>query len=249
MARIIARSVGIARRLLDALLLALIVVVLAGVVLGKLVPLTGRETIVIGGQSMEPAMPLGAAVIIRPVDSGALAPGDIMSLRAGPQSTLYTHRIVAVVDRPDGRWVQTKGDANAELDPTLVPAGAIVGRSEVVVPLLGYLIVLMTIPAGILFLIGLAASFLAGAWLLESLELEPHERPRGPFPTDRVIKGEPIAARPAVRSAAQLPSNITPSNGAPARPTVAEQLAISRETRNRRLRWGSATLRRDDPRA
>jgi signal peptidase I len=250
MARIIARSVGIVRRLLDALLLALIVVVLAGVVLGKLVPLTGRETIVIGGQSMEPALPLGAAVIIRPVDSGALATGDIVSLRAGPQNTLYTHRIVAVVDRPDGRWVQTKGDANAELDPTLVPAGSIVGRSEMVVPLLGYLIVLMTIPAGILFLIGLAASFLAGAWLLESLELEPHERrPGGPFPTDRVIKGEPMAARPGVRSAAQLPSNIAPSKGAQARPTVAEQLAISRETRNRRLRWGSATLRRDDPRA
>ena len=35
--------------LLDALLLALIVVVLGGVVLGKLVPLTGRQTIVIGG--------------------------------------------------------------------------------------------------------------------------------------------------------------------------------------------------------
>lgn len=250
MARIIARSVGIVRRLLDALLIALIVIVLAGVVLGKLVPLTGRETIVIGGQSMEPAVPLGAAVVIRPVDPGALAPGDIVSLKAGPENTLYTHRIVAVVDRADGRWVQTKGDANAEQDPTLVPVSAIVGRSEFVVPLAGYLIVLMTIPAGVLFLVGLAASLLAGAWLLESLEMESVERrPRRPIPTDRVISGEPIAARAAAPPASQHPSSVAPSAGFAARPTVSEQLALSRETRNRRARWGSASLRRGNPRA
>ena len=117
MERTLGHATGIIRRVLDALLLALIVVVLGGVVLGKLVPLTGRQTIVIGGASMEPAVPLGAAVIIKPVDGGALIVGDIVSLKAGPQNTLYTHRIVAVIDRPDGRWVQTKGDANADQDP------------------------------------------------------------------------------------------------------------------------------------
>ena len=69
MERTLGRATGIIRRVLDALLLALIVVVLGGVVLGKLVPLTGRQTIVIGGGSMEPAVPLGAAVIIKPVDA------------------------------------------------------------------------------------------------------------------------------------------------------------------------------------
>ena len=69
MERTLGRATGIIRRVLDALLLALIVVVLGGVVLSKLVPLTGRQTIVIGGGSMEPAVPLGAAVIIKPVDN------------------------------------------------------------------------------------------------------------------------------------------------------------------------------------
>ena len=235
------RATGIIRRVLDALLLALIVVVLGGVVLGKLVPLTGRQTIVIGGGSMEPAVPLGSAVIIKPVDVAALTVGDIVSLKAGPQNALYTHRIVAVVDRPDGRWVQTKGDANADQDPTLVHASAIVGRTEVVIPLAGYLIVLLSIPAGVLFLIGLAASLLAGAWLLESLEPEWVAKGTArPLPR-RPLSGEPIAARPGA------PKPVTGPAGAgfAARPTIPEQLARSRETRVRRARWSSAFPRRD----
>ena len=241
MERNLGRATGIIRRVLDALLLALIIVVLGGVVLGKLVPLTGRQTIVIGGGSMEPALPLGSAVIIKPVDAAALTVGDIVSLKAGPQNALYTHRIVAVIDRPDGRWVQTKGDANADQDPTLVHTSAIVGRTEVVIPLAGYLIVLLSIPAGVLFLIGLAASLLAGAWLLESLE--PAWVVKGtarPLPR-RPFTGEPIAARPGA------PKPVTGPAGAgfAARPTIPEQLARSRETRVRRARWSSAFPRRD----
>ena len=241
MERNLGRATGIIRRVLDALLLALIIVVLGGVVLGKLVPLTGRQTIVIGGGSMEPAVPLGSAVIIKPVDAAALKVGDIVSLKAGPQNALYTHRIVAVIDRPDGRWVQTKGDANADQDPTLVHASAIVGRTEVVIPLAGYLIVLLSIPAGVLFLIGLAASLLAGAWLLESLEPEWVAKGTArPLPR-RPLSGEPIAARPGA------PKPVTGPAGAgfAARPTIPEQLARSRETRVRRARWSSAFPRRD----
>ena len=243
MERKLGRATGIIRRVLDAMLLALIVVVLGGVVLGKLVPLTGRQTIVIGGGSMEPAVPLGAAVIIQPVDAGALTAGDIVSLKAGPQNALYTHRIVAVIDRPDGRWVQTKGDANADQDPSLVPASAIVGRTEMVIPLAGYLIVLLSIPAGVLFLIGLAASLLAGAWLLDSLEPEWVVKGTArPFPTSRPFAGEPIAARPGTPT----PSNASARVGLMPRRTVSEQLALSRETRVRRARWGSAFPRRDN---
>jgi signal peptidase I len=243
MERTLGRATGVTRRILDALLLALIVVVLGGVALGKLLPLTGRQTIVIGGGSMEPAVPLGAAVVIRPVDAGALTAGDIISLKAGPQNALYTHRIVAVVDRADGRWVQTKGDANADEDPTLVPASAVVGRAEMVIPLAGYLIVLLSVPSGVLFLIGLAASLLAGAWLLESLEPDwvVKGTPR-PVRAGRPFAGEPIAARPAVPAPAGGPAGVPFSR----RPTVSEQLARSRETRARRARWGSIFPRRDD---
>jgi len=173
-----ARSLAVLRRLLDVFVIALIIVVICGVALSKLVPMTGRETIVSGGRSMDPAVPLGAAVVIEPVDPATLAAGDIVSLRVGSQHTLFTHRIVAVVDRPDGRWLRTKGDANGEDDPTLVSVGGVVGRVEAVVPLAGYLIVLLSVPTGLAFVIGLLATLLAAGWLLESIAWDHRPRPR-----------------------------------------------------------------------
>ena len=245
MERYLASAVTVIRRLLDAVLIALILVVLSGVILGKLVPLTGRETLVISGRSMEPTIPLGSAVVIAPVDARSLAVGDIVSLKAGPQNSLFTHRIVAVVDRPDGRWVQTKGDANAAQDPTLVPATAIVGRTQAVIPLAGYLIALLSIPTGVLFLIGLAATLMAGAWLLESVEPQPLDvRSDGPGTGSRRVPGEPIAARRLA------PRRVDEPVRSFARPTIPVQLARSRETRARRERWTLNALRRDHrPRA
>jgi signal peptidase I len=209
--RILASSTIWLRRIVDIALVALIVTVLAGVAMGKLVPLTGRQTIVIGGGSMTPAIPLGAAVVIAPVDAASLARGDVVSLRIAEQNATFTHRIIDVVDRPDGRWIRTKGDANAAPDPTLVPASAVIGRVELAIPLMGYLIALLSLPVGVLFAVGLAATLLAIAWLLESLEPAPIAARRstlvpakaGPRP-DAVapaavpawfVAGEPIATR------------------------------------------------------
>src|SRR2546426_3061769 len=155
------------RRITDVALISLIAVVLLAVGLSKLVPLSGRHTIVIGGASMEPAIQLGSTVVITPVDPVLLAVGDVVSLQVGEARTTFTHRIVTIVDRADGRWIRTKGDANADPDPTLVRASTVIGRVDLVVPLIGYLIVLLSAPIGILFVLGLGATLLAIAWLLE----------------------------------------------------------------------------------
>lgn len=229
--RVLAAAIAGLRRFLDFLLIALIVVVLLGVMLGKLIPLTGRQTMIVSGGSMEPAIGLGAAVVIRPVAAADLRPGDIVSLRAGDQNAIFTHRIVDVVDRPDGRWIQTKGDANAEPDPTLVSASAVIGRSEFTVPYAGYMLALLSIPTGVLFLIGLAATLLAAAWLLESLELEQSSQVSVRYlpATDR-SKGEPIAARvPAPRTMAT-----EGAFGGGVRLSTSDQLAVMRAARERR---------------
>jgi signal peptidase len=280
--RILAGATTALRRIVDLVLVGLIMVVLFAVILGKGAPLVGRQSIVIGGASMEPALGLGSAIVIRPVDAATLAVGDVVSLQVGPERTTFTHRIIDVVDRPDGRWIRTQGDANPTPDPTLVPASAVIGRVEFVIPFAGYLLALLSLPMGVMFVLGLAATLLAIAWLLESLEPDPRPVRRlvpdapdaaapaaGPAPgpgsvTARdpaLARGEPIAAR-------RLPSG--PSDGGPiwssaarrtpaamigggdvalavghanaardsvARPTVREQLARSRENRNRRARW------------
>jgi len=205
--RILASATVALRRIIDIGLLVLILVVLFGITLAKGAPLVGRQSIVIGGESMEPAVGIGAAIIIRPVAAADLAVGDIVSMQVGEARTMFTHRIVDVVDRADGRWIRTKGDSNVSPDPTLVPASDVVGRVEFVIPLAGYLIALLSLPMGAMFVIGLAATMLAMAWLLESLELE--QRP---------------ARRGADGGALDLLQNVSGTRPAPARPVVDPEL-------------------------
>jgi signal peptidase len=237
--RILAAATAGLRRFLDLLLIGLVVIVLVGILLAKLVPLTGRQTIIVGGSSMEPAIGLGAAIVIRPVPAEALAVGDVVTLHAGEKSAIYTHRIIEVVDRPDGRWIRTKGDANATADPTLIHSSAVVGRTELAIPLVGYLLALLSSPAGVLFLVGMAATLLASAWLLESLELDRATKVTVTLVpgTDRG-QGEPIAARPARRDLATDGGFL-----AGAKLSRAEQLAFMRASRQHRTTPMQSTSR------
>ena len=264
--RILAGATTALRRIVDIGLVALILIVLAGVILGKGAPLVGRQSIVVGGGSMEPAIRLGSAIVVKPVDPATLAVGDIVSMQVGPDRTTYTHRIIAVVDRSDGRWIRTQGDANAAPDPTLVPVSAIIGRVELVVPFAGYLLALLSLPVGVMFVLGLAATLLAIAWLLESLESDPkpvrrrETDPSGepatspladPLPRPvldvEMTRGEPIAARPARLAFGTTIGQAWPAGASfassvehdVARPTVRQQIERSREVRRRRARWDS----------
>jgi len=232
--RILSGATVALRRFLDVVLIALIVIVLFGVLLGKLVPLTGRQALIVGGSSMEPAIPLGAAIVVGPVEAADLKVGDVVSLRAGDDRALFTHRITEVVDRPDGRWVRTKGDANDSADPTLVHSSAVVGRVQVSLPYAGYLLALLSVPMGVLFLLGIAATLLAAVWLLESLELEKIERVTVTLDgDDDTLLGEPIATRAMSSRTLAADTGLAAS----ARLTVAQQLAVSRELRRRRNAW------------
>lgn len=237
--KILAGTMTALRRVVDLALIALIVLVLFGLILGKVVPLTGHQTLIIGGASMQPAIALGSAVVIGPVRPAELAKGDVVSLQVGPNRAIFTHRIVDVVDRPDGVWVRTKGDANAEPDPSLVPATALLGRVEWTIPFAGYLLALLSLPVGVIFVLGLAAALLAIAWLLESVEVET-ERVVMRIPAD-TGRGEPIAARPDARrrtfTRPLLAGGPTGTFRDMARPTVPQHLARSRDNRSRRNRW------------
>ena len=247
--RILAGASVALRRIVDIGLVVVVLVVLLAIGLARGAPLLGRQSIVIGGGSMEPTIGLGSAIVIHAVDPASLMVDDIVSMRVGPAQTTFTHRIVAVVDREDGRWIRTKGDANAAPDPTLVPASAVIGRVELIIPFAGYLLAVLSLPTGVMFVLGLAATLLAVAWLLESVEPEP--RPiRRARETDQAAESgesgesgeagedrEPRAAEPAAVRRAPEPASV-------ARPTVREQLARSREVRNRRARWQADRGRR-----
>ena len=161
------------RRICDSLLIVLIAVVLFGVILGRLVPLSGRTTLIIGGGSMEPALPIGAAVVVEPVPPTTLRVGDVVSLRSGTNlQSIFTHRVTRLVPREGTIWVETKGDANATVDPSITSTEHVIGRVSATIPYAGFLLALLSVPSGVLLVVLLAAVLLTLIWLLESFEVD-----------------------------------------------------------------------------
>jgi signal peptidase len=167
---VLAKPIRAFRRLLDLAFLALALVVVGALVLSRGVPLTGRTTFVVAGPSMEPAIHQGSAIVVEPVAAADLRVGDLVSMRVGPEQAIFTHRIVRVVERADGLWLETKGDANEAPDPALVPAGAVVGRVSLAISGIGYVIAALSTSSGLLLAAGLAGVLLALILLLEGLE-------------------------------------------------------------------------------
>ena len=165
-------AITVLRRLLDGLLLALVAVSLGVLVLGRIVPLVGHPTFVVAGPSMEPSIPIGSAVVLDQVPPSSLAVGDVVSLRSGAGRAIFTHRIVRLAERDGGLWLETKGDANADPDPSIIPATAVIGRLAVTLPYAGYLVRLLGTAQGVLFVLAFGVFALAGTWLLESLEID-----------------------------------------------------------------------------
>ncbi len=170
LASILTRTV---RRTLDVLLIAVILIVLATITIARIIPsISGGSTFVVGGGSMEPTIPFGSAVVVTPVDTADLHVGDIVSMRVGKEQAVFTHRIVRLVPRDDGLWIETKGDNNAKPDPSIIPASTVVGRLQMSIPYAGYAVKLLSTGPGVLFLLAIGVMILAGAWFLESLELD-----------------------------------------------------------------------------
>lgn len=160
----------ITRRALDVALVALVALGLATTVIARLVPLTGHQTLVVAGSSMEPTIPLGAAVLTEPVAPAELRVGDVVSLATGPSlETVFTHRITRLISRPDGLWIETKGDANETVDPVITPVAHILGRVIVEVPGAGYLLRFLSLPSGLAASICLVALLVILSWFLDSL--------------------------------------------------------------------------------
>ena len=198
--------VAIGRRAIDAAIVALVVLVLVGLFLGRVVPLTGRDTLIIGGRSMEPAISMGAAIVIEPVAASELGVGDVVTMRVGTKPSIFTHRIVRLLTLDGEPYIETKGDANAAPDGATIPVTSVAGRVVWSIPLAGYLLALLSIPAGIAFVIGLGITLVLVAILLEDLE---ERRPAsdehpwtGPDPEVAVYAGPQLEGRVAYHLAA-----------------------------------------------
>jgi len=157
---------------IDALVVVILAAVLVAVVVARGLPALGHDSLVIRGGSMAPAIPVGSVIVLGSIGADGPMVGDVVSIRAPTTGTVYTHRVAEVLDRSDGRWLRTRGDANAAPDPALVPAGWAVGRVVLAIPALGYLIWLLSTISGLAFVVGLGLTLALWARLVEEIDLD-----------------------------------------------------------------------------
>ncbi|ALE91291.1 signal peptidase I [Arthrobacter alpinus] len=119
----------------------LILSVAASVAVAVVIPrITGATPYTILTGSMQPELPPGTLVVVRPVDANKISIGSVITyqLQSG-KATNVTHRVVAQgFDTKGGLRFQTQGDANNVPDENWVKPIQIKGEKWYAVPYLGY---------------------------------------------------------------------------------------------------------------
>lgn len=115
----------------------LIVVMLAAIVI--VIPrLTNAIPLTVLTSSMEPSLPPGTLIVVRPVDPDDLAIGDVATYQiVVGEPAVITHRISGITSSPSGRTFEFTGDNNSDPDPDPVLPDQIQGRVWYSVPFIG----------------------------------------------------------------------------------------------------------------
>ena len=163
---------GMLKALLNAVAVAVLVGILATGALAIAVPaLTGSTALTVLTSSMEPHLPPGTMVVVRPTDPADVEPGMVLTyqLRSG-EPTLITHRVTQVLAGADGeRRFITKGDNNAEADADPVREVQMRGTVWYAIPWLGWVAMAITGPhRAIVVAVAVIGLFGYAAWAFGS---------------------------------------------------------------------------------
>ncbi len=135
--------------------LILAIAIMTTAMLTYIAPHFGWRVDVVVSGSMEPELKAGSLVITRPVEPQEVMVGDIIAF--SPQGVTLgengvIHRVIGI-EEASPLYFKTKGDANDNPDPFMVPARNLVGRIWFKVHYVGYFIGFLRTPGG--FLLGL----------------------------------------------------------------------------------------------
>lgn len=129
------------------------------------IPLTvpklfGYQVYHITSGSMEPEILVGSLIFAKEIDPAHLQPKDVAVFYGGQGAdTTVTHRVVE--NQKEDRSLVTKGDANAGNDVLPIPYQNVIGRVELSIPTLGFIVPIFASMQGRLSMLAfLAAGFL-----------------------------------------------------------------------------------------
>jgi signal peptidase len=173
---------GILRLLITSLVVAVLAVIVGIGVLAIVVPAaTGSRALTVLTSSMEPGLPPGTMVVVRPTDVADIEPGTIVTyqLESG-KPTLVTHRVTQRLLTADGDVLLiTKGDANAEADAAPVREVQVVGTVWYAIPYVGWAATAITGPQrSIIITVVIVALFAYAVWACGSSLYERSKRRR-----------------------------------------------------------------------
>lgn len=129
--------------------------------------------------SMEPAYPTGSLIYVKKVDTEDLRVNDVITFSISP-NVIATHRIVEIVpDEANPAIVRyrTKGDANNDVDASLVSANNIIGKAMFSIPRMGYFASYIQQPPGIYVAILVCGLMIAFVFYTDSLENKQKKAP------------------------------------------------------------------------
>ena len=132
--------------------LAVIILLMAAAVLTFLAPRFGWRVDAIFSGSMEPEIKVGSVLITRPVEPETIRAGDIINFESPLSELPTTHRVVSVEEGSELHF-QTKGDANEDADPFIIPAQNVLGKVCFHVPYFGYVSQFVKTPPGFMLLL------------------------------------------------------------------------------------------------
>jgi len=160
--------------------IVLVVLLMTTVVLALLAPHFGWRADTVLSGSMEPALPVGCVQVTRPVKPEDIKAGDIITFRSPTNGKLMSHRVIAVQEDRSYEF-RTKGDANEDADPYLVPSQNVVGRVCFKVAHMGYVVEYLKSPIGfiLLGLVGIALILAEMSTMLEVRWKEPAQADTG----------------------------------------------------------------------
>jgi signal peptidase len=127
----------------------IMILLIAAAVFTFLAPHFGWRVDAVFSGSMEPQLKTGGVVLTRPVEAGDIKVGDIITFHSPLHEQLISHRVISVEDGSPLNF-QTKGDANEDADPFVVPAQSVVGEICFHMPYLGYAAQFIKTPLGLL---------------------------------------------------------------------------------------------------
>ncbi len=129
--------------------MAVIILLMTTAILLFLAPHFGWRVDAVSSGSMEPELKTGGVVITRPVAAEDIKVGDTITFNSPMNEALTSHRVIAIEDGSPFHF-QTKGDANEDADPFILPAENVVGRICFHLPYFGYVTQFAKTPLGLL---------------------------------------------------------------------------------------------------